>query len=301
VYGVDYDETYSPVTRLTSLRVICTIAAQNDWPSHQMDVDSAYLNAELPDPIYMKQQHGYEKGDERHVLLLKRPLYCLKQSGREWHKHSSNELFKLRFIKSRSDAAVFYRRGSKGHAIVATAVDDLTITAESQAIIDGIKRNLNKVFKMKDLGEIHWLLNLKIECDWNAKTIAISQAAYIDRIIDRFNLQDAKSCVTPLDPNLKLSEDKCPETERGKEAMAKTPYRQVISSLMWAAVATQPDIAFAVSTLSQLLENPGGTHWNTAKHVLKYLKGMRDYKLTLGGNREGLVGYMNSLAMSFHF
>jgi Reverse transcriptase (RNA-dependent DNA polymerase) len=252
-----------------------------------MDVDSAYLNAELPDTIYMKQPRGYEKGDKDHVLLLKRALYGLKQSGREWHKRLSNELFKLGFIKSISDAAVFYRRGSRGNVIIATAVDDLTITAESQAIVDGIKCDLNKVFKMKDLGEIHWLLNLKIERDWDTKTIAISQAAYIDCIIDRFNLQDAKSCATPLDPNLKLSKDKCPETERGKEAMAKIPYRQVIASLMWAAVATQPDIAFAVSTLSQFLENPGGPHWNAAKRVLKYLKGTRDYKLTLGGNREG--------------
>jgi Reverse transcriptase (RNA-dependent DNA polymerase) len=108
---VDYDETYSPVTRLASLRVICAIAARNDWPIHQVDVDSTDLNAELPDPIYMKQPRGYEKGDEGHVLLLKRALYGLKQSGREWHKRLSNELFKLGFIKSRSDAAVIYRRG----------------------------------------------------------------------------------------------------------------------------------------------------------------------------------------------
>jgi Reverse transcriptase (RNA-dependent DNA polymerase) len=92
-------------------------------------------------------------------------------------------------------------------------VDDLTITAESRTIVDGIKCDLNKVFKMKDLGEIHWLLNLKIEHNWNAKTIVISQAAYIDHIINRVNLQDAKSCVTPLDPNLKLSKDQCHETK----------------------------------------------------------------------------------------
>jgi hypothetical protein len=104
--------------------------------------------------------------------------------------------------------------------------------------------------------------------------IAIPQAAYINHIIDQFNLQDAKSCATPLDPNLKVSKDQCPETERGKQAMAKIPYRQAIRSLMWAAVATRPEIVFAVSMLSQFLENPGGTHWNTAKQVLKYLKGM---------------------------
>jgi Reverse transcriptase (RNA-dependent DNA polymerase) len=78
---------------------------------------------------------------------------------------------------------MFYRRGNRGHAIVATAVDNLTITSENQRIVDGVKHGLNQAFKMKDLGEIHWLLNLKIERDWEAKTISISQAAYIDRIV----------------------------------------------------------------------------------------------------------------------
>jgi Reverse transcriptase (RNA-dependent DNA polymerase) len=182
-FGVDYDETYSPVTRLSSLRIICAIAARNDWPIHQMDVDSAYLNATLPEPIYMKQLPGYERGNKGHALLLKRALYGLKQPGREWHKRLSNELCKLGFIKSKTDAAVFYRRGNEGHANVATAVDDLTITAENQRVVDGIKQGLNQGFKMKDLGEIHWLLNLKIERDWEVKMISISQAAYINRII----------------------------------------------------------------------------------------------------------------------
>jgi hypothetical protein len=82
---------------------------------------------------------------------------------------------------------------------------------------------------------------MKIKCDWNAKMIAISQATYIDRIINQFNLQDAKSCMTPIDPDLKLSKDQCPETERGKQAMAETPCQQAIGSLMWAAVATRLD------------------------------------------------------------
>ena len=118
---------------------------------------------------------------------------------------------------------------------------------------------------MKDLGEIHWLLNLKIDRDKISGTINISQEAYIDSILARFNLQDAKSYSSPLDPNVKLSKDQCPITDEEKKTMEKVPYRQAIGSLMWAAVATQPDIAFAVSLLSQFLENPGKVHWNAVK------------------------------------
>ena len=118
---------------------------------------------------------------------------------------------------------------------------------------------------MKDLGEIHWLLNLKIDRDKISGTINISQEAYIDNIFARFNLQDAKSYSSPLVPNVKLSKDQCPVTDEEKKTMEKVPYRQAIGSLMWAVVATRPDIAFAVSLLSQFLENLSEVHWNAVK------------------------------------
>ena len=169
------------------------------------------------------------------------------------------------FQNSCSDAAVFFRHGEKGQAIIGAAVDDLTITVPNLSIIQGIKDNLNQIFKMKDLREIHWLLNLKIERDFSDKTISISQETYIDKIVKKFNLQDAKNCSTPLDPNIKLSKDQFPNSYEEKKAMTKFPYWQAIGSLMWATVATRPDIAFAVSVLLQFLENPGRIHWETVK------------------------------------
>ena len=118
---------------------------------------------------------------------------------------------------------------------------------------------------MKDLGEIHWLLNLKIDRNKISGTINISQEAYINNILARFNLQDAKSYSSPLDPNVKLSKDQCSITDEEKKTMEKVTYRQAIGSLMWAAVATRLDIAFAVSLLSQFLENLGKVHWNAMK------------------------------------
>ena len=99
---------------MTSLRLICTIMAHNYWPIHQMDVDVAYLNANLEDPIYMQKPPGYFQDKTNHVLLLKKCLYSLKQSGREWYKCLLNTLFKIGFKKTSTDAAVFYKR-SEGH------------------------------------------------------------------------------------------------------------------------------------------------------------------------------------------
>ena len=115
-------------------------------------------------------------------------MYSLKQSGRAWYKCLSTAMAKIGFMKSKSDGAVFYRHARKGFAIIAIAVDDLMITTINDDIIQEIKVELMKIFKMKDLGELHWLLNLKIECNRTAKSISFSQEAYINKILNRFNL-----------------------------------------------------------------------------------------------------------------
>ena len=168
------------------------------------------------------------------------------------------------------------------------AIDDLTITVINDDIIREIKADLMKIFKMKDLGELHWLLNLKIKWDRTSKSISFSQEAYIDKILNRCNLQDSKMHITPIDPNICLSKDQCFSTGEEKITMSKIPYREAI---MWAAMATQPDIAFAVSLLSQFLKNPGEIHWKVVKRVMRYLSGMKNYKLTLGKNCDSLLGY----------
>ena len=203
-----------------------------------MDVDMAYLNVNLQEPIYMSQQPGYTDGTDNSVLLLKKCLYGLKQSGREWYKCFSRVLASIGFKKSSSDAAVFCRHIRGNFAIIAVAVDDLTITAPTEEILFGVKEDLIKTFTKKDLGKIHWLLNLNIECNRENCTLSISQEAYIDKILDWFNLQEGRTFSSPIDPNTKLSKDQCLISEAEKEDMKKISYRQAIGSLRWTAVAT---------------------------------------------------------------
>ena len=131
-----------------------------------------------------------------------------------------------------------YRHAGKGFAIIAIAIDDVMITTKNDDIIWEIKVDLMKIFKMKDLGKLHWLMNLKINRNRTNKSISFSQEAYIDKILNQFNLQDSKTHITPLDPNTCLTKDQCSSTDKEKAQMSKIPYREAIGSLMWAAVAT---------------------------------------------------------------
>ena len=129
-------------------------------------------------------------------------MYGLKQSGHTWYKCLSAAMIKIGFTKSKSHAAVFYRHHRKGFAIIAVALDDLTMTVTNDNIIRKIKADLMKIFKMKDLGELHWLLNLKIKWDRTSKLISFSQEAYIDKMMSQFYLEDSEMYTTPLDPNV---------------------------------------------------------------------------------------------------
>ena len=110
-----------------------------------------------------------------------------------------------RFTKSKSDAAVFYRHNEKGFAIISVAVDNLTVTALNDDIICEIKADLMKIFKMKDLGKLHWLLNLKIKQNRTSKSISFSHKAYIDKMMSQFHIEDSKTHTTPIDPNIQLT------------------------------------------------------------------------------------------------
>ena len=128
-----------------------------------MDVYNAYVNADLEEPIFMRQPPGYIQQSDQHVLKLKKAMYGLKQSGQAWYKCLSAAMNKIGFTKSNSDVAVFYGHNGKGFAIIAVAIDDLTITVFNDEIVCEIKADFMKIFKMKDLGKLHWLLNLKIK------------------------------------------------------------------------------------------------------------------------------------------
>jgi hypothetical protein len=178
--------------------------------------------------------------------------------------------------------------------ILAVHVDDCILTGSSASLIEEYKGKLNNEYALTDLGPVHWLLGIKVTRDREERTISLSQSAYIDTILARFSLSDAKPVSSPMLPGASFSKKDCPTSPQEVARMHKVPYREAIGSLMYASVATRPDITSAVSFLSQFLENPGEAHWEAAKRVFRYLSGTRDLALTYGRDRHNLLGYTDA-------
>ena len=295
IYGTDYFETYSPVAKLTSFRTILALAAREDWDIDCFDFDGAYLNGELSEDeeIYMENPPGYDEDDDT-VKRLKKSLYGLKQAGRKWYDTLKRTLADLGFRVSNADPGVFHAHDGDHPTIIAVHVDDCAITGSSPELLQDYKQKINDRHSITDLGPIHWLLGIKVTRDREAHTISLSQESYIDTILNRFDLNEAKTIPTPIIPGILYSTKDAPADETEAARMAKIPYREAIGSLMYASVATRPDISFAVSTLSQFLENPGEAHWEAVKRIFRYLAGTKGHALTYGGEREELTGYTDA-------
>ena len=139
------------------------------------------------------------------------------------------------------------------------------MTGSSEELIEQYKQKFHAHYALTDLGPLHWLLGIKVTRDRAACTISLSQTTYINSILSWFNLSDAHPYQVPMTPSLTLSRHDAPSNATEAAHMRKVPYREAISSLMYASIATRPNITFTISTLSQFLENPGEVHWEACK------------------------------------
>jgi hypothetical protein len=298
-YGVDYDETYAPVARYPSIRLLIALAAHYGWELHQMDVKSAYLNGELDTPIYMTQPEGYVvAGKEDHVCLLKKSLYGLKQAGRTWHHKIDIALKDRGFTALEADHCVYIRRIALSVIIIALYVDDLLIASSQLAELSQFKADLTAQFEMEDLGEAAFLLGIDIKRSRNDHSISIGQSAYINTLLQRHGLADCKPASTPMDRD---SVSQLIKSAADYQASAETirDYQTMIGGLMFAMISTRPDIAFAVTTLAQFASNPSDAHIKAVRRVFHYLRGTADLRITYTGKQTAstqpqLLGYCDS-------
>ncbi|OJT08525.1 Retrovirus-related Pol polyprotein from transposon TNT 1-94 [Trametes pubescens] len=242
----------------------------------------------------MRQPPGSAASGQEHLVCrLKKTLYGLKQAGRGWYKTLSEAMRAMHFTRCDADHAVWYKHDGASALIVASSVDDLTI-AGTKDLAFGFKADISARFEMSDLGAMRWILGIEVRRDRSARMIAISQRSYLDAIVARFNLENANTASTPLQPGGGLGHHQSPATPRQYEDMRDVPYREAVGSLMYAAMGSRPDITFAVTALSQFMQNPGRPHWEAVKRVLRYLKGTREHWLVYGGVREGLRGFSDA-------
>ncbi|TYK16841.1 gag/pol protein [Cucumis melo var. makuwa] len=224
VEGVDYEETFSPVAMLKSIRILLSIVAYFDYEIWQMDVKTAFLKGNLEETIYMQQPEGF---------------------------------------------------------IIPGLLTD-------------IKQWLATQFQMKYFGKAQFVLSIQIFRDRKNKTLALSQALYIDKIVVKYSMQNSKRGLLPFRHGVTLSKEQCPKTPQDVEEMRHIPYASAVGSLMYAMLCTRPDICYALGIVSRYKSNPGLAHWIAVKTILKYLRRTRDYMLVYGSMDLILIGYTDS-------
>lgn len=270
--GIDYDETFAPIARYTSIRTIISLATILGWKLHQMDVKTAFLNGQVEEEVYIEQPDGFVvQRKESHVCKLRKTLYGLKQAPGAWYAKIDSYLQNLGFSKSVADPNLYFKVEGNHPLFLVLYVDDLFLTREEQLIVR-CKRELSFEFEMKYLGLMHYFLGLEVWPKPNG--IFLSQGKYTVDVLQRFGMLDCKSMSTPMVSNLKkLHESNC-----SSDSVDPTLYRQLIGSLIY-LVHTRPDICKAVHTLSQFMSDPRHRHWIVAKHILRYLKGSISFGL----------------------
>jgi transposase InsO family protein len=284
-YGVDYLETFAPVVKYKSLRMLLALANELSWVVHQMDVTTAFLYGEIDREIYMVPPEGaVSAGEEGLVWRLDRSLYGLKQAPRCWNQRIHGFLVKHGFKQTLSDSATYSRGSGANQVVLALYVDDMLIMSASEEEVGVIKSLLSGEYKMKDLGEVNVVLGMRVRRSIKDGWLTIDQEEYAKEVLQKFGMWESKPQQIPMSTEMKLTQRDCPKEDE-KYKMEDVPYRSVIGSLMYLMVSTRPDLAAALSILSRFLANPGDVHWEAAKKVLRYLKGT--YTMGLRYERRG--------------
>ena len=294
--GVDFEEIFSPVVKMTTLRCVLALAAREDMELVQMDVKTAFLHGDLHEDIYMQQPEGFiEKGREHLVCKLKKSLYGLKQAPREWYHKFHSFMLSQGYRRSDIDHCLYTKRAKDGSLLILILyVDDMLLAGTNINELAALKSKLNDTFDMKDLGDASHILGMRIVRDRDKKLLYLSQAEYIDKVLKRFNMERGKALSTPLPPYVKLCLNDCPKSDAEKVEMAKVPYSSAVGSLMYAMICTRPDIAYAVGVVSRYMSNPGKKHWEAVKGVMRYLNGTKELCICFGKKEACVLGYTDA-------
>uniref|UniRef100_A0A2N9GPU6 Reverse transcriptase Ty1/copia-type domain-containing protein n=1 Tax=Fagus sylvatica TaxID=28930 RepID=A0A2N9GPU6_FAGSY len=266
--GMDYAETFSPVVKPPTVRIILSLAAQNRWNLRQLDVSNAFLHGFLKETVYMAQPTGFvDEGQPSHVCHLHKSLYGLKQAPRAWFERFTSHLLTLGFTASVADASLFVLKQGSVIVYLLLYVDDIIITGSDSTVVSTIISQLSTTFEVKDLGPLRYFLGLQI--DYKNAGFFVHQSKYITDLLTKFKMSDCKAVSTPIATSPVLS------TSCSDSLADPTPYRSLVGALQYATF-TRPDITFAVNRVCQFMHNPSFAHLVAAKRILRYLKGSLD-------------------------
>ena len=290
IQGVDYDETFSPVTMLKSIRIVLAIAAYFDYEIWQMDVKIAFLNRNLDEDMYMTQPKRFvDPQSTKTICKLQKSIYGLKQASRSWNIRFDEVVKALGFVKNEEEPCVYKKINGSALVFLILYVDDILLIGNDIPMLESVKTSLKNSFSMKDLGEAAYILGIRIYRDRSKRLIGFSQSTYIDKVLKRFNMQDSKKGFLPMSHGINLGKNQCPQTTDERNKMSVIPYASAIGSIMYAMLCTRPDVSYAFSATSRYQSDPGESHWIAVKNIRKYLRRTKDMFLIYGGQEELVV------------
>ncbi|CAM8974914.1 unnamed protein product [Rhodiola kirilowii] len=297
--GIDFNEIFSPVVKHRSIRIMLALVAYFDYELEQLDVKTAFLHGNLDETIYMRQPEGFVVGDpENKVCLLKRSLYGLKQSPRLWYRRFDEFMINCGFKRSDFDWCIYSKHvQGESEIYLLLYVDDMLIASHDINAINKLKVQLSVNFEMKDFKGAKKILGMQIKRNRKEKKLFLCQTDYLTKVIEKFEMSNAKPVLTPVPGHFKLSKDQEPQTKEEQAYMDKVPYSNAVGCLMYAMVCTRPDIAHGVSIVSRHMANPGKYHWQAVKWLLRYIKGTLGKGLLFGKEQvssEIIQGFVDS-------
>ena len=290
-YGIDFNETFAPVAKQSTVRTVLAIAAGKDLEAEQVDVDTAFLFAPIDDELYIKQPDGFEDAEyPNKVCLLRKSLYGTKQAARQWNKTLDDFFRSMDFVRADADPCLYTRTNDSEYSAVVVYVDDMIVVSNDSVGVRKIIKELKTKFSIKELGEPRFILGIEVTRDRSARTITLSQRGYILQLAERFRMMNAKPVYLPADANSRLT--------RAKDDalyITNVPYRELVGSLMYIVTCTRPDIADAVGNVAKYCEQHTSEHWSAAKRILKFLMTTREIALVYDGKKPGdLIGFADA-------
>ncbi|KAK9078427.1 hypothetical protein SSX86_002484 [Deinandra increscens subsp. villosa] len=287
VEGIDYEDTFAPVARIESIRLIIALAASKGWLVHHLDVKCAFLHGKLQEEVYVMQPDGFKaKGKENYVCRLHKALYGLKQAPRAWNARLDAALKNMGFKKCVHEPGIYRIKKSGFILILGIYVDDILVTGTREKDVTAFKEKMKINFEMNDLGLLTYYLG--IEVMQKKGTISLKQSAYAKKILSLGGMEECNPCSYPMEHRLVLT------SESGSKFVEATKYRQLIGSLRY-LVHTRPDLCLSVGIVSRFMQAPRDAHLAAVKQILRYVKGTIHYGIEYGaGGDDKLIGYCDS-------
>ncbi|KAG2860558.1 hypothetical protein PC113_g7926 [Phytophthora cactorum] len=268
-YGIDYTETFSPVVKYVTLRMVIAIAKYFGWPLDQLDVVTAFLYGIMKEQVFCIVPEGVELDGNFDCLELVKAIYGLKQASRVWNETFDEFVCSIGFQVSAFDPCL-YIKVVDGHCVlVLVYVDDVLITGSSPELIARTKTDLKTRFEMTDSGKCAFVLGIEL-VDGPDGSVTMCQRRYVDDILKRFGMDECKAVVSPVDISTRL-------ISSDAATKVNAPFREAVGVLMHLMTATRPDIAYAVGYVSRFMENPQEEHWVAIKRIFRYLQGTKTH------------------------